>query len=148
MAHQSVRRLSDSDITAIQAAREIASSGSLERHLSQLQIPKNEKIQLQAMVDTTAKVETQNETAISKRFPEFRFFCVNCGGKFNPMDNKNDSCYTHPGMFTQWLYSGKNWKGEEVDDLEQWTCCRETHPLHPGCKVRRHVALSETVNWK
>ncbi|KAI0601091.1 hypothetical protein F4775DRAFT_589781 [Biscogniauxia sp. FL1348] len=119
-----------------------------ENYLSGVATPKDDKVQPQATVCTAAKVDTKNETAMSKGSSEIRFFCVNCGNKFNPMANKSDSCHTHPGIFTDWLARGLTWKPEDAEVLEHWSCCNEIRPKHPGCKIGRHVSLSETLKKK
>ncbi|CAJ2505835.1 Uu.00g132290.m01.CDS01 [Anthostomella pinea] len=58
--------------------------------------------------------------------------CQNCRGVFDKTSDDEHSCGYHPGVFEEHIYSGVNWKGEDVADLEQWTCCLNIHPLHPG----------------
>ncbi|KAI5918129.1 hypothetical protein F4810DRAFT_726251 [Camillea tinctor] len=148
MDHQTVSGPSNSAAATTKVAQDISHIGSLEKHFDQLHVSVEDMMSIRVQVDAVTEINTKKkETAAIERFPEFKFLCVNCGGKFIPVANKNDSCHFHPGMFASGIYSGKNWKGQEVADLEQWNCCLEIQPLQPGCQISRHVAVSEIIQW-
>ncbi|KAI1499932.1 hypothetical protein F5X99DRAFT_410568 [Biscogniauxia marginata] len=138
-------RSSEPTITT-KAARGTSDTSFLEKLYSKFRILKqclNRKAHTPADVESDNKRDDKIEA--DKLEAESLQTCFNCGNTFDPAANKDDSCHYHPERFTEWIYSGMNWKGEEVADLEQWTCCLEIQPQHPGCKVGKHQSRPDKI---